>query len=72
MHPGNPLSQRLESLDEAKRLFDRFLDWEVCKMELENPAGDVREYAVQCLREMAADRDPFSQALLEEREIPYS
>jgi hypothetical protein len=27
---------------------------------------------VNCLREMAADGDPFSQALLEEREIPYS
>jgi hypothetical protein len=60
------------SLDEAKHLFDRFLDWEVCRMALENPAQEVRDYAIECLREMAADGDPFSQALLEEREIPYS
>lgn len=60
------------SLDEAKRLLDRFLDWEVCRMALENPAQEVRDYAIECLREMAADGDPFSQALLEEREIPYS
>jgi hypothetical protein len=60
------------SLDEAKRLLERFLDWEVCGMALENPASEVRDYAIECLGEMAADGDPFSQALLEEREIPYS
>lgn len=60
------------SLEEAKRLLGRFLDWEVCRMALENPAREVRDYAIECLREMADDGDPFSQALLEEREIPYS
>lgn len=60
------------SLEEAKHLLDRFLDWEVCRMALENPAQDVRDYAIKCLREMADDGDPFSLALLEEREIPYS
>jgi hypothetical protein len=63
--PGVPL-------EEAKHLLDRFLDWEVCRMALENPAQEVRDYAIECLREMAADGDPFSLALLEEREIPYS
>jgi hypothetical protein len=60
------------SLDEVKSLFDRFLDWEVCAMALENPSGEIREYATACLRELAAEGDPFSQALLEERDIPYS
>lgn len=60
------------ALDEVRRLFDRFLDWEVCSMALENPSVEVRGYAISCLREMAADGDPFSKALLEDREIPYS
>jgi hypothetical protein len=60
------------SLEEARHLLDRFLDWEVCRMALQNPAQEVREYAIKCLREMADDGDPFSMALLEEREIPYS
>ncbi|MES2982390.1 MAG: hypothetical protein V4727_08760 [Verrucomicrobiota bacterium] len=60
------------SLDEVKHLLERFMDWEVCKIALENPSQKVRDYVIDCLREMAADGDPFSQALLEEREIPYS
>lgn len=60
------------SLEEVRHLFDRFLDWEVCAMALENPSQDVKDHAVECLREMAAEGDPFSQALLEDREIPYS
>lgn len=60
------------SLDEVRRLFDRFLDWQVCRMALANPAQEVRDYAVECLREMAGEGDPFSQALLEDRQIPYS
>jgi len=47
------------SLDEVRYLFDRFLDWEVCRMALANPSQDVRHYAVECLREMAAEGDPF-------------
>ena len=60
------------SLNEVREMFDRFLDWEVCKMALTNPSQDVRHYAVECLREMEAEGDPFSQALLEDRKIPYS
>jgi hypothetical protein len=60
------------SLEEAKHLFDRFLDWEVCRMALDNPALEIRDYAITCLHEMAADGDPFAMALLEEREIPYA
>lgn len=60
------------SLDEVKALFERFLDWEVCRMALENPAPAVRDHALACLRELAAEGDPFSQALLEGRELPYS
>lgn len=60
------------TLAEAKALLDRFLDWEVCKSALENPAAEVRDHALKCLRELSADGDPFSRALLEERDIPYS
>ena len=60
------------SLDEVRQLLDRFLDWRVCQFALDNPAPDVREYALECLREMARDGDPFSQALLDDKKIPYS
>jgi len=59
------------SLDEVRQLFDRFLDWEVCNFAMENPSQDVRNYTIECLREMANEGDPFSQALLEDRKIPY-
>lgn len=60
------------SLEEAKHLLDRFLDWEVCAMALDNPSPDVKELALERLREMAGEGDPFSQALLDDRKIPYS
>jgi len=60
------------SLDEVRHLFDRFLDWEVCRIALTNPAQEVKDYAIKCLHEMASEGDPFSLALLEERQIPYS
>jgi hypothetical protein len=60
------------SLDEVRKLFERFLDWEVCQIALTHPTQEVRDYAVECLREMATEGDPFSQALLDERQIPYS
>jgi hypothetical protein len=59
-------------LVEVQRLLDRFLDWEVCAMALSNPAPEVKDYAARCLRELAADGDPFSKALLERENIPYS
>ncbi len=60
------------SLEAVKQMFDRFLDWEVCDVALSNPDSAVRQYTMDCLRDMAAEGDPFAQALLEEREIPYS
>lgn len=60
------------SLDEVRKMLDRFLDWEVCRMAMENPDEAVRKHAVECLRTMAAEGDPFSQALLEDRRVPYS
>lgn len=60
------------SLEEVKQLFGRFLDWEVCQVALAHPAREVRNYALECLRDMATEGDPFSQALLDERQIPYS
>lgn len=60
------------SLEEVKYLLDRFLDWEVCAMALGNPTQDVKELALEKLREMAGEGDPFSQALLDDRKIPYS
>ncbi len=55
------------SLAEVTRLFERFVDCDVCSMALENPSPEVCEYAMACLHELAADGDPFSQALLENR-----
>jgi len=58
------------NLEEVTQLFERFVDCDVCCMALENPSPDVRAHAMACLQEMAADGDPFSQAILENREIP--
>ena len=53
-------------------MLNRFLDWEVCEMALSNPASEAKDFATQCLRELAAEGDPFSRALLEQKNIPYS
>ena len=58
------------SLEEVRQSFDRFPDWQVCQMALGNPSQEVRNHAVECLREMAAEGDPFSQEILEDRQIP--
>ncbi len=58
------------NLEEVTKLLDRYVDCDVCRMALENPSPDVRAHAMACLQEMAAEGDPFSQALLENREIP--
>ena len=63
--PGAPL-------EEVQKLLNRFLDWEVCAMALANPAQEVKDFASKCLRELAADGDPFSKAILEREKIPYS
>lgn len=59
-------------LEEVEQLLNRFQDWEVCAMALENPSQGVRELVIERLREMADEGDPFSQALLEDRKIPYT
>lgn len=60
------------SIDEVKALFDRFLDWQVCEHALKNPSQEVKDLTLLCLEEMAAEGDPFCQALLEKRPIPYT
>ncbi len=60
------------SIDEVKTLFDRFLDWQVCEHALKNPSQEVKDYTLRCLEEMAGEGDPFAQAILEKRPIPYT
>jgi len=60
------------SLAEVKRLFERFVDWEVCEAALENPDPQVIDFAMDCLREMAADGDPFALALVQKIQTPGS
>jgi hypothetical protein len=64
--------QRLPTanLDEAREMLERFSEWQVLLAALENPQEDVRDLARTHLREFAAAGDPFSQAILEGREIP--
>ena len=57
-------------LSEARSLFERFVDWRTCEAALANPDPGVRKLATSHLQELAAEGDPFSQAILEGREIP--
>lgn len=57
-------------LEEAKNLFDRFVDWRTCLSAISNPDPEVQKLARDYLKEMANEGDPFSQAILEGREIP--
>jgi hypothetical protein len=45
-------------------------EWQVRLPALQNPSPEVRELAMTHLREFAAAGDPFSQAILEGRELP--
>ncbi len=58
------------TLEEATALLERFSEWQVLISALENPSPEVRELATAHLREFAAAGDPFSQAILEGRELP--
>ena len=60
----------LATLEEARSLLERYSEWQVLIAALENPLEEVRELARTHLREFAAAGDPFSQAILEGREIP--
>ena len=58
------------SLKEAAAMLARYSEWQVLVPALENPSPEVRELAMTHLREFAAAGDPFSQAILEGRELP--
>ena len=60
----------LANFDEAREMLGRYSDWQVRVAALENPDAGVRELAMTHLREFASAGDPFSQAILEGREIP--
>ena len=51
-------------LIEAKELFARFTDPEVLSYALTNSDADVRNYALELLREFEAEGDPFSRDIL--------
>ncbi len=55
---------------EAEALLERFVDWQTCEAALQNPDVVVREMALGFLLEFAAEGDPFSQAILDDRTIP--
>lgn len=55
---------------QARSMLERFADWRTCEAALLNPDPIVRELAQTILREFAAEGDPFSQALLDNRPIP--
>jgi hypothetical protein len=58
------------SLEEAEAMLGRYSEWQVLLPALQNPSAEVRELAMTHLREFAAAGDPFSQAILEGRELP--
>lgn len=76
----DPLESKIRSLwvaklplataEEARSLFERYVDWQTCEAALRNPDLMVKEIAMGFLREFAEEGDPFSAAILEDREIP--
>ncbi|MGL5016630.1 MAG: hypothetical protein ACRDBP_00730 [Luteolibacter sp.] len=60
----------IASLEEAKAMLGRYSEWQVLLPAMQNPSPEVRELAMTHLREFAAAGDPFSQAILEGRELP--
>ncbi len=60
--------ERLPVCDEAeaRSLLDRFLDPEVLCFALDNPHAEVRDFALQSLREFEAEGDPYSRDILAE------
>lgn len=51
---------------EARSLLDRFLDPEVLRFALDNPHAEVRDFALESLREFEAEGDPYSRDILAE------
>ena len=64
--------ERLPVVDasEAREMLERYSDWEVLSVAMNHPAPEIRELAMEHLREFAAEGDPFSQAILAGRPIP--
>lgn len=58
------------SLADATDMLDRFSDWQVLRAALTNPDSAVQDLARRHLHEFAELGDPFSQAILANREIP--
>jgi hypothetical protein len=58
------------TIEEATAMLNRYSEWQVLQAALENPSEQVRALTHQHLREFAEAGDPFSQAILEGREIP--
>jgi len=58
-------------VEEVKSMFNRFLDWKVCQIALANPDPAVHAFVLDTLSEMAEEGDPFAQALLDGKPIPY-
>jgi hypothetical protein len=50
--------------DEAIRLMERYADPELLGYALESPHGQVRNYALNILREFEAEGDPYSRDIL--------
>jgi len=61
--------QRLASasLDEAKAILDRYMDHVVLTAALKNPQPEVQELALEHLRTLARDEDPFARNILRDR-----
>ncbi len=60
----------IATLEEAKTMLERYSDWQVLVSALKNPSEQVRELAMTHLCGFAAAGDPFSQAIIEGRELP--
>lgn len=57
-------------LSTANALLDRYADPEVLKSALSNPDPNIQTLATRYLKEFAEAGDPFSLAILEDRELP--
>jgi hypothetical protein len=52
------------SPETARDLFARYADHETCRAALANPDPTVRSLAIETLRELAADENPFAREML--------
>lgn len=59
---------RTATPEEVRALFARYADHAVCEQALQNPHPEVRELALELLREFAEAGDPFARDLLRDRD----